>query len=194
MFWPSEDQEFPSFPPAVHCLCVSSNGVELLGSPIFGSHEFFDNFFKSRIDKVLDAQDRLPDLDNPQIPLHLLRSCLNLSKLNHLLRTVSPGSADSQLGRFDCGLLRQALGNITQVSILDAAWLQSSLPIRFGGLGLRVARISPSAAFLGSCHMTRQLTDRLGGKVSSLQPSTLKISGEELANMCCADLFTHSDN
>ena len=39
---------------------------------------------------------------------------------NHLLRTVPPGSADFQLGRFDCGL-RQALGNITQFSISDAA-------------------------------------------------------------------------
>ena len=44
--------------------------------------------------------------------------------------------------------------------------------------------------------MTRQLTDRLlhGGAVSSLQPSTLKISCEELANMCFTDLFTNSDN
>ena len=195
VFWPSGDQEFPSFPLEIHHLCVSSNGVELLGSPIFGSHELFDNFFKSRIDKVLDAQDRLLDLDNPQMALHLLRSCLSLSKINHLLRTVPPGSADSQLGCFDCGLC-QALGNITQASILDAAWLQASLPICFGGLGLREARISSSAAFLGSCHMTCQLTDRLlhGGTVSSLQPSTLKISGEELANMCFTDLFTNSDN
>ena len=89
VFWPSGDQEFPSFPPEIHRLCVSSNGVELLGSPIFGSHEFFDNFFKSRIDKLLDAQDRLPDLDNPQIALHLLRSCLSLSKINHLFANSS---------------------------------------------------------------------------------------------------------
>ena len=195
VFWPSGDQKFPSFPPESHCLCLSFNGVELLGSPIFGSHEFFDNFFKSRIDIVLDAQDRLLYVDNPQIALHLLRSCLSLSKINHLLRTVPSGSADSQLWRFDCGL-RQALGNITQPSISDAAWLQASLPIRFGSLGLREARISSSAAFLGSCHMTRQLTDRLlhGGTVSSLQSSTLKISGEELANMCFIDLFTNFDN
>ena len=121
MFRPSGDQEFPSFPPEMHRLYVSSNGVELLGSPIFGSHEFFDNFFKSRIDKVLDAQDRLPDLDNPQIALHLLRICLSLSKINHLLRTVPPGSANPQLERFHCGL-RQALGNITHASISDALW------------------------------------------------------------------------
>ena len=44
--------------------------------------------------------------------------------------------------------------------------------------------------------MSRQLTDCLlhGGTVSSLQLSTLKISGEELANMCFTDLFTNSDN
>ena len=44
--------------------------------------------------------------------------------------------------------------------------------------------------------MTRQLTDRLlhSGMVSSLQPSTLKISDEKLANMCFTDLFTNSGN
>ena len=95
VFWPSGDQKFPSFPPEIHRLCMSSNGVELLGSSIFRSHEFFDNFFKSRIAKVRDAQDRLADLDNPQIALHLLRSCLSLSKISYLLRTVPPGSSDS---------------------------------------------------------------------------------------------------
>ena len=64
----------------------------------------------------------------------------------------------------------------------------------FGGLGLREARISSSAAFLASCRITRQLTDRLlhSGMASSLQPSTPKISDEKLANMCFTDLFTNS--
>ena len=50
---------------------------------------------------------------------------------------------------------------------------------------MREAQISAAVAFLGSCHSIRQLTDRLlhGDTASSLESSTLKISGEEIANM-----------
>ena len=53
-----------------------------------GSPEFFAEAVGRRITKVLAAQHHLTDLDNPQVALHLLRSCLSLCKVNHLLRTV----------------------------------------------------------------------------------------------------------
>ena len=42
VFWPSGDSTFPDFPPEVCRPLQSSNGVELLGAPIFGSSEYFD--------------------------------------------------------------------------------------------------------------------------------------------------------
>ena len=84
------------------CLETKSFQVSLLRSIVYVCLPMGSNYlalpFFSRIDKVLEAQDRLPDLDNPQIALHLIRSCLSLSNINHLLGTVPPGSADSQLG------------------------------------------------------------------------------------------------
>ena len=47
VFWPSGDQTHPEFPPEVHRL---SDGIELLGSPVCRTSEFFSNCFKKRVD------------------------------------------------------------------------------------------------------------------------------------------------
>ena len=161
----------------------------MLGSPVFGCQKYFDSFFKTRIDTVLEAQDRLTDLDNPQVELHLLRSCLSLCKLNHLLRTVPPGVADSQLARFDRGL-RHALGSIIHSSVSDTAWLQATLPVRLGGLGLRQALVSSPAAFLGSCNSTRQLANRLQNVGTVSLSSSSITTGEDTANVTITSHLT----
>ncbi|XP_062512774.1 uncharacterized protein LOC134188624 [Corticium candelabrum] len=84
VFWPSGDRTHPEFPPEVH---RSSDGMELLGSPVFGSSDFFTNCFKKRVDQVANTQSHLSDLENPQVELQLLRSCLSICKINHLLRS-----------------------------------------------------------------------------------------------------------
>ena len=40
------------------------------------------------IDKVKDLQTLILEIDDPQVELHLLQSCLNVCKINHLLRTI----------------------------------------------------------------------------------------------------------
>ena len=158
LFWPSGDQLYPDFPVTIRRINASSDGVTLLGSPTWGPDEFFRNFVRQHINKVLESQARLMDLENPQVALHLLRSCLGLCKLNHLQCTV-PTSIVSDLWRhFDDGL-RHSLGSITQSSISDAAWQQASLPVRYGGLGLRTALPSAPAAFLGICNASRLLCE-----------------------------------
>ena len=108
-------------------------GSELLGSPIVGSDYFFDDFFKARVNRILEAQSHLSDLDDPQIELHLLRSCLSVCKLNHLLRTTPPDRVLGQLQRFDEGL-RHSLQAILWSFVSDLSWMQATLPIRMGGL------------------------------------------------------------
>ena len=96
--------------------------------------ELYDQAFRRQISKVLEAQKCLIDINNPQIELHLLRSCLALLKINHL-RTVAPDKATQQLLLFDKGLcLSREV--ITYSPLLDEAWLQATLPIKRGGLGL----------------------------------------------------------
>ena len=102
-------------------------------------------------------QAYLGDLDDPQVELHLLWSCLSQCKLNYLLQTLPPGSALEAFKQFDMGL-HHSLESITRSSLDDAAWQQAALPIRLGGLVLREAIASAPAAFLGSRNTTRELT------------------------------------
>ena len=55
LFWPSGDS-FPEFPTNIKRM---SKGLELLGSPIWGTTEFFDQFLSSCLAKVAAAQDRI---------------------------------------------------------------------------------------------------------------------------------------
>ena len=69
--------------------------------------------------------------------------------------------------------MRHSLCQITNSSVSDPAWMQATLLLRFGGLGLRSALVSSSAAFLGSCNATRDLVQRLLEAGSSRNVSSL---------------------
>ena len=99
----------------------------------WGSPEFLSAFVGSVVDHESALQERLRDLGDPQVELHLLRSCLGVCKLNHLLRTIPPGcGVDSELLRFDDNLpVRHSLSSICNASISDQSW-----PVASGYLAL----------------------------------------------------------
>jgi len=101
------------------------------------------------MEKVALTQDKLCLLDDSQVELHLLRSCLSSCKIVHLLHTVPFSILKPFLFTFDHNLCR-CLSQIVQCSLSDTSWCQVSLAFRFGGLGLRESVASASAAFLGS--------------------------------------------
>ena len=95
VFWPSGDRSFMDFPPAVkHVVLPEVGGIDFLDSPIWGSPDLLSTFVGSVVDHVSVLQARLEDLEDPQVELLLLCSCLGVCKLNHLLRTIPPGSMD----------------------------------------------------------------------------------------------------
>ena len=106
------------------------------------------------------TQDKLSILDDPQVELHLLRSCLSSCKIIHLLCTVPFSILKPFLHQFDLNL-RTSLSCIMRCSLSDSSWCQASLPFSFGGLGLRESVLSASAAFLGSCNSVRGLASSL---------------------------------
>ena len=120
VFWPTGDQTFPEFPPEVQHVAEQEEGIELLGSPIYGNKEFFESAFQKRISKVINAQSHLMDIDDRQIVFQLLCSSLSLTKINHLLRTVPPGKALRQLSSFDQHL-RLAFELLSHSSLSDVA-------------------------------------------------------------------------
>ena len=126
---------------------------------------------------MINAQSHLMNIDDPQIEFQLLRSCLSLPKINHLLRTVPPGKALRQLSSFDQHL-RRAFELLSHSSLPDVAWKQASLPIKYGDLGLRLANKASCLAFNGSCNSTQKLVCRFLGVSSIDEISSLKVNGE----------------
>ena len=158
LFWPSGDS-FPEFPTSIN---RAGEGLELLGSPIWGTDNFFDQFLFSRLAKVTAAQDSIAILEDPQVELHLLRSCLGSCKIIHLLRTVPFCILHSFLEQFDSNL-KSCLSCIIQCSLPNDSWCQATLPFRLGGLGLHssFSSAAAAAAFLGSCNSVHLLASHL---------------------------------
>ena len=44
VFWSSGDQSFKEFPPSICCIIQHEGGAALLGSPVYGSDDFYESF------------------------------------------------------------------------------------------------------------------------------------------------------
>ena len=67
--------------------------------------------------------------------LILLKASFSAPRVQHLLR-CSPSVGHAALGSFD-ELPRTALSYLTNCDLSDSEWIQASLPVRDGGLGVR---------------------------------------------------------
>ena len=131
----------------------------LLGSPI-GNSNSVDVFIKEKINLLKVLGDRLCLL-HVQDAIILLRNSLAIPKVLHLLRTA-PCCLSSTLQDFD-QLLKSLLGKISNIDFHEnePAWLQATLPVSYGGLGIRsVVHLAPSAFLAsadGSANLVKQL-------------------------------------
>ena len=81
-----------------------------------------------RVEKVMAALSRLPDLEDSQFETTLLyRSCLALPKVAFSLRCCPPSHINDAISVFD-DAMRDTLGAIAGGSIPDWAWLKGLTP------------------------------------------------------------------
>ena len=81
--------------------------------------------------------------------LTLLRHCSSLPKVLYTLRTA-PCFLSCHLQSFD-DLVRSILSHIVNVSLdNDSAWLQASLPVKAGGIGIRRSTQLARSSYLTS--------------------------------------------
>src|SRR5208282_5251257 len=80
----------------------------------------------------------------------LLKNCLSLPKL-YILRTAPVYRFREILRSFD-EVIRVALSNITNIDMSDAVWSQTSLPVCYGGLGIRRTEDLALPAYLALVH------------------------------------------
>ena len=127
--------------------------VVLLGAPLFAG-PMLDQTWSSRCEMLERTLERLKSIAAHDA-LILLRSCFSAPKVLHLLR-CAPSFGGDFLSVFD-GLLRSGLSAILNCELSDSQWLQASLPVRDGGIGVRRVAVLAPSAYLASAAGTLQL-------------------------------------
>ena len=125
---------------------VKKEDVILLGSPLTSTairpqfqHKL--SIFKAMTEK-LSLLDRHP-------AYFLLKNCFSMTKLMYLLRSSHTFQHPDLLADFD-DCLKSCATDICNVSFDDIGWIQATLPIRMGGIGLRSASDLALPAYLAS--------------------------------------------
>ena len=117
-----------------------------------------DEVWSCRCADLTRARDRL-SLVSSQDALSLLRASFSAPKVQHLLR-CSPSTDLRWLDKFD-DLLKSSVSSITNNALSETQWLQATLPIKDGGLGIRRVASLALPAFLASAASTLQLQDHI---------------------------------
>jgi hypothetical protein len=148
-------KEFQNLAPGIKI--GDREGLSLLGSPIF------DQGYKNTVEKTIIIVENLlnkAELLNRHVAYTLIKNCLFIPKFNFLLRTTPFWKFSNYVNSIDSSL-KSCLERILNLRLTDLQWRQSTLPIRFGGLGIR--RISDIClpAFLSSINGVKKLVSLL---------------------------------
>ena len=99
---------------------------------------------------------RLPDLQDSQMEMALLRSCLALPKVSFSLRSCPPDYIKQGTAEWD-NTMRDALSDLAGGPLSDWGWLKASLPSSRGSLNIRSASLHAPAAYISSTTQSRNL-------------------------------------
>ena len=92
----------------------------------------------------------------------MLRASFGATKLTYLLRT-GPPYGHPALEKMDVEM-RSGLESILNMSLNDIQWLQATLPIIDGGLGIRRVSMLATSAYLASTASTKSLVSAILSK------------------------------
>ena len=132
---------------------VPKNQMTLLGAPISRGHAM-DKVLQEKVDDLDRDISRLKYLQAHDA-LVLLKNSLSMPRLLYTLIT-SDCHDQPLLTRFDT-ILREGLALILNVDFDDTQWLQATLSVRNGGIGLRTASTMATSAVLASAVFTEAL-------------------------------------
>jgi len=134
----------------------------LLGSPL-ASASTTASFQSSRL-QLAKVRKRLLKLPAHEA-FYLLKTSLGIPRVQFLLRS-SPGFLSPEVSLLDDDI-RELLATILNVRLDPLAWSQASLPVRWGGIGVRCPSVLAPSAFLASVNASASL-------VTLLLPSHLR--------------------
>jgi Reverse transcriptase (RNA-dependent DNA polymerase) len=142
-------QTFSNFIP------VKPSDMCLLGAPLFEGTSL-DNRLKEKLHDFERLSSNIRSITSHDALL-ILRFSLSTPKILHLLR-CSPCFGNPILSEID-NVFRLNICHIANVDLSDEQWVQASLPIKFGGLGIRQASTLTLSAFCASATSTGSLQD-----------------------------------
>jgi len=158
----------PGFSVSEFC-SVSPAESSLLGAPLLVGTAL-DKALQKSYSELSVAEGRLTSIAAHDA-LVLLKSSLSTPRILHLLRST-PCTGHKSLQTID-NLLRRCTGKITNCSLSDSQWLQASLPVKAGGLGIRLACHLAPSAYLAAGYATKELQERI------LSVTSLPLSSHE---------------
>jgi hypothetical protein len=136
-------------------IIVRPESFDILGAPI-GPPEFCGEHVAKRLAKVRPMMEKLLSLGDLQAALILLRHCLGFGRAVFAMRTCPPELIAPQLRDFD-ELVKQTFGDLLCRPLTRENWLQATLSLRNGGMGLRSTHRHAEAAYIGSVNATWEL-------------------------------------
>ena len=146
---------------------VLREDAELLGSPLNHSSKQ-DKILENKCKELSIAISRLHLLDS-HYSLSIITHCISAPKLLYTLCTSCCFDNDF-LAQFDI-IVKTGLESVLNVSLSDHQWLQASLPVGDGGIGVRsVVSLAPSA-FLASAASSQSLQNEIIPTLS-VEPDT----------------------
>ena len=118
-------------------LVVDPEKAGLLGSPL-GNVTSINDVLKEKIQALIIMAMRFQHLSSHD-SLILLCHSFSIPKLRYLLRTA-PCFLSDHLGEYD-STLRSVLSQVTNTPLQynEKGWIQATLPVKYGGLGVRRA-------------------------------------------------------
>ena len=170
VYAPTFQPEWDDLPPEIQ---KSTEGIVILGTPV-GKHEYIAAFAEEKVDQLIEAIDLLPEINNKQSELLLVRACFGNAKFTHLTNTVDPGILAEALSKLDYKVQRipegcigytfnnknHGLGGISSDEIRDL-W---SLPRSFGGFALPELLPLANINFISSILSTKDLQIIISGR------------------------------
>jgi hypothetical protein len=151
----------------------------LLGAPL-GDKQFCEERVLTMRKANSRLLERLIELEDPQISLHLLRSCASFCRFVYLARTTPSQLIADALKGVDSDF-HDCLCRFSALQLSDTAWRQSQLSLSSGGLGLRSVALHSSAAFVSS--HTRALPDTITPHLCQSVEVVAGLSGDDVRPM-----------
>ena len=127
---------------------ISRSDLTILGSPVF-----LEAVPSIADQKLLQLETLFKSLTllNPHVSYFVLKNCLLIPKFSYFMRTTPLWLFPSFLSQSD-NLIRLNLESILNIKLNQTSWTQATLPIKFGGLGIRRLEDICLPSFLASSY------------------------------------------